>query len=180
MNFKNGDLRIVGENSWDLLACDLKANTGKIGFFWAIKCFFLEPAFFTVVLFRFSQYLVSRKFTGLSKLIWRINVFFSGCYLSPSSKVGPGFALPHPTGVVVGEGAILGSNVVLYQSVTLGRDIKTGKYPKIGSNVICYPGSIVLGGINIGDGAWIGAGCVVSVDMGIDSTASSPAAIIRN
>lgn len=148
-----------------LFLSDLKANTGRVGFFWALKSLLLEPSVSTAFAFRLAQFLHSKNLTGLSKIVWRINVLSSGCYLSARSKVGPGLMLPHPIGIVIGEGAVLGSNVVLYQSVTIGRDVRTGAYPEIGSGVICYPGAIIFGGIRIGNGAWIGAGCTVSMDV---------------
>lgn len=112
-----------------------------------------------LLFFRLAQFIHSKNLSGLSKIVWRINV------LIVRSRVGPGLMLPHPIGIVIGEGAVLGSNVVLYQSVTIARDLKTGAYPEIGSGVICYPGAIIFGGIRIGNGAWIGAGCTVSVDV---------------
>ncbi|MDM1398179.1 serine acetyltransferase [Myroides odoratimimus] len=70
---------------------------------------------------------------------------------------------PHPIGIVIGEGVILGDNCYIYQNVTLG--VKNGAYPKLGNNVIIYPNSIIVGNVNIGDNAIIGANSVVLNDV---------------
>lgn len=121
----------------------------------------LDPGFAVVVRYRFS--VVARRFgwTGklLSKFIWRRNVRVSGCYLSPSSSIGPGLFLPHATAVVVGDGVVAGSNLQLYQSVTLGQ--RGAQYPSLGNGVIVYSGACVLGSVHVGNGAVVGANAVV-------------------
>ncbi|HHX87204.1 MAG TPA: serine acetyltransferase, partial [Firmicutes bacterium] len=71
--------------------------------------------------------------------------------------------IDHGMGVVIGETAELGDNVTLYQGVTLGGTGKEkGKrHPTLGHNVVVGTGAKVLGPIEIGSGARIGAGSVV-------------------
>jgi serine O-acetyltransferase len=47
--------------------------------------------------------------------------------------------------------------------VTIGQN--HGLYPRIGKNVIVYPGAKIIGGIHIGDGEIIGANAVVVTDV---------------
>lgn len=87
------------------------------------------------------------------------------CYISPKARIGAGLAMPHPVGIVVGEGVVLGERCTLYQQVTLGgRAIgarAAGAYPKIEDGVTIYAGAKIVGDIVVGAGAAIGANAVV-------------------
>jgi serine O-acetyltransferase len=74
-------------------------------------------------------------------------------------------------GVVIGETAILGDDVTLYQGVTLGgvmpavdsalqRSVK--RHPTLGKGVIVGSGAQILGDIEIGSYAKVGANAVVT------------------
>lgn len=83
--------------------------------------------------------------------------------IHPAAKIGHSIMLDHATGVVIGETSVIDDNVCIMQSVTLGSTGKiTGdRHPKIRQQVIIGAGSIILGDIEIGIGAKIGAGSVV-------------------
>ena len=70
-------------------------------------------------------------------------------------------------GVVIGETAEIGDDVLMYQGVVLGGTTleKKKRHPTLGNSVVVGTGAIVLGAINIGDGAIIGAGSVVIHDV---------------
>jgi serine O-acetyltransferase len=74
---------------------------------------------------------------------------------------------PHPIGIVVSSGCIIGQNVVIYQNVTIGRAKmeSEGTYPTIGDNVILYPGSVISGKITIGDNVIVGPNATVSKNI---------------
>ena len=79
------------------------------------------------------------------------------CYISPSAEIGKNLILPHPTGIVIGEGVKIGDNCVVYQNVTLGRKNRDiAEYPTIGNNVIIYCNSTVIGKIKVGNNSIIG------------------------
>ena len=75
-----------------------------------------------VYLVRRMQYYHSK--TGVMKIYadWLQRKIWSefGCFISKDAKIGKGFHLAHPTGVVVGVAAQIGENVSLYQQVTIG------------------------------------------------------------
>lgn len=74
--------------------------------------------------------------------------------------------LPHPIGMVIGQGVSLGKNCTIFQNVTIGvRNYDCTDYPNIGNNVKIYAGAIIIGGVNIGDDVVIGAGCIVTRDV---------------
>lgn len=73
---------------------------------------------------------------------------------------------PHPVGIVIGDGAVIGRDVRIYQNVTLGRtENGVGGYPTIEDGVTIYAGAVVIGGITVGAGAVIGANAIVSRDV---------------
>ena len=92
----------------------------------------------------------------------RSSVIF-GVDIHPAATIGKGIMLDHATGIVVGETAIIENNVSLLQGVTLGGTGKEGgdRHPKIRQGVMIGAGAKVLGNIEIGIGAKVGAGSVV-------------------
>ena len=109
----------------------------------------------------------------LARLISQVSRFFTGIEIHPGAKIGKGLFIDHGMGVVIGETAEVGDNVVIYHGVTLGgtgKD-KGKRHPTVGNNVIIGTGAKVLGPINIGDGAKIGANSVVLNDVPTEATA---------
>ncbi|OYV36398.1 MAG: hypothetical protein B7Z81_07430 [Acidocella sp. 20-61-6] len=89
--------------------------------------------------------------------------FLTGIEIHPAAKLGRRLIIDHGLGVVIGETAEIGDDVYIYHQVTLGgTSSEHGKrHPTVGDNVIIGAGAKVLGAINIGDGARIGANAVV-------------------
>jgi serine acetyltransferase len=80
--------------------------------------------------------------------------------------------LPHPVGIVIATGAVLGNDTVLLQQVTLGcRNPYTsncGKAdgdPILEQGVYVGPGAKVLGPVRIGAWSVIGANAVITIDV---------------
>ncbi len=71
--------------------------------------------------------------------------------------------LDHATGIVVGETAVIEDDVSILHSVTLGGTGKTtgDRHPKIRRGVLLAAGCKVIGNIEVGEGAKVGAGSVV-------------------
>lgn len=104
----------------------------------------------------------------------------SGCYISAKASIAGGLHMPHPTGVVIGEGVVLGRNATIFQNVTIGSgDLGAGAYPIIGDNVTIFANAVIVGAIRIGDGAKIGAGAIVLQDVPAGRTAvGNPARLL--
>ena len=83
--------------------------------------------------------------------------------VAQGAVVGPGLRLPHPVGIVIGDGVRIGSNVTIYHGVTLGAS--RGGYPVLEDDVVVYPGATVVGGTRVGRGAIVGANCFVAADV---------------
>lgn len=104
-----------------------------------------------------------------------------GIYVSPNASIGAGLKLPHPVGIVIGEGCSIGENATIYQHVTVGRRSRNDpRYPVIDSNVVLYPGSVIIGPVRVGKFARIGANQVVSFDLPDRSVVAPPPALIVN
>jgi serine O-acetyltransferase len=98
--------------------------------------------------------------------------FLTGIEIHPGASVGPGLFIDHGMGVVIGETTEIGEDVTIYQGVTLGGTGKeTGKrHPTVHDGVIVGTGARVLGPVDIGEGAKVGAGAVVVKDVPANST----------
>ena len=83
--------------------------------------------------------------------------------IHPAARLGSGILIDHATGVVIGETAVVDDNVSLLHEVTLGgTGLETGdRHPKVRSGVLIGAGAKILGNIEIGEGARVGAGSVV-------------------
>jgi len=87
--------------------------------------------------------------------------------IHPAARIGKGILMDHGTGVVIGETAVVDDNVSMLHEVTLGGTGKdTGdRHPKVRRNVLIGAGAKILGNVEIGEGAKIGAGSVVLTDV---------------
>ncbi|MDQ5893994.1 MAG: Serine acetyltransferase [Actinomycetota bacterium] len=96
----------------------------------------------------------------------------TGIEIHPGAKIGPGLFIDHGSGVVIGETTEIGENVTLYQGVTLGgTGFQAGKrHPTIEDNVTIGSGAKLLGPIQVGHGAKVGANSVVVEDVPPRST----------
>ena len=86
-----------------------------------------------------------------------------GIDIHPAAKIGKGVMLDHGSGLVIGETAVVEDDVSILQNVTLGGTGKeTGdRHPKIRRGALIGSGAKILGNIEVGVGAKVGAGSVV-------------------
>ena len=103
----------------------------------------------------------------------RISEVF-GADIHPAAKIGKGIMIDHGTGVVIGETAVVEDDVSMLHEVTLGGTGKqTGdRHPKVRHGVLIGAGAKILGNVEIGEGAKIGAGSVVLMDVPAHCTAA--------
>ena len=103
-----------------------------------------------------------------------------GVDIHPAARIGSGIMLDHATGIVVGETAVIEDDVSILHSVTLGGSGKDvgNRHPKIRRGVLLSAGCKVIGNIEIGEGAKVGAGSVVLHDVPARVTVAGVPAII--
>ena len=147
-----------------IIRADLQANMLRSGFRSFLAALLYNPGFFVIFVFRLGDLCTRVPIIGslLRILLWRFNVVTSSCYLHPDAVLGPGLRLPHPTGIVIGQGAVVGRNVTIYQHVTIGtRSDLTFKYPIVEDDCVIYANAVVVGDITIGENSVVGASAVV-------------------
>jgi len=83
--------------------------------------------------------------------------------IHPGAQIGKGIMIDHATGVVMGETVVIEDNVSMLHGVTLGGSgcAKGLRHPIIRGGVLIGVGAKILGPIEIGEGAKIGAGSLV-------------------
>lgn len=128
-----------------------------------------------ILLYRLGKELHVAGFGRMASLFFRKLQTDYGIYISPKAEVAIGLKLPHPTGIVIGEGAILGRNVTIFQQVTIG-GARIGEgaregYPRIGDDTVLFAGAKLIGNITVGRSCLIGANAVVNENIPDNSTA---------
>ena len=90
-----------------------------------------------------------------------------GVDIHPAARFGAGIMLDHATGLVAGETAVVEDDVSILHAVTLGGTGKESgdRHPKIRRGVLLSAGCKIIGNIEVGEGAKVGAGSVVLEDV---------------
>jgi serine O-acetyltransferase len=110
----------------------------------------------------------------------------TGIDIHPAARIGRSFFIDHGTGIVIGETAVIGDRVRIYQGVTLGGepipagaahrgDTRTRRHPRIGDDVVIFPGAVLLGPIDVGARSRIGGNVWLRGDVPEDSLVELPA-----
>lgn len=131
---------------------------------------------------RVSHFLWNHGFKLLARMhsqFWR---FWTQIEIHPGATIASGVFIDHGAGLVIGETAIVEKGVMLYHGVTLGGTGKdTGKrHPTVREGALVSAHAQVIGPIEIGAKAKVGAGAVVVSDIPSDVTVVGvPAKIVR-
>lgn len=143
------------------------------------------PSLKAITYHRIAHKLYELQVPLLPRIISEIAHSETGIDIHPAARIGESFFIDHGTGVVIGATCIIGSCVKLYQGVTLGAKsfpkaddgslIKgIERHPIIGDNVIVYSNTTLLGRINIGESARIGANMWITEDVPAGQSLSRP------
>lgn len=120
---------------------------------------------------------ILRKINSLLVFLLHRRIFRKfACDITPGCQLGK-VIFRHPTGIVIGGGAILSDGVVIHQNVTLGAlrfdNIDKRGIPChqiVGENTIIGCGAKILGDVTIGKNCIIGANAVVTKDVPDNTT----------
>ncbi len=87
--------------------------------------------------------------------------------IHPAARIGGGILLDHATSIVIGETAVVEDHVSMLHEVTLGGTGKErgDRHPKVRQGVLIGAGAKILGNVEIGQYARVGAGSVVLRDV---------------
>ena len=125
-----------------------------------ISCY---PGLHAIWIYRIAHLLWRYRLRLLARLISHISRFLTGVEIHPGAKIGRRFFIDHGMGVVIGETSEIGDDVLMYQGAVLGGTSRQKKkrHPTIANKVIIGADAVILGAIEIGEGARIGSGSVV-------------------
>ena len=121
-----------------------------------------------VALYRLQEALSRIGLSVIALLPHLVNKWLNGCVIGVKARFGPGFVLIHPIGVVINSSVRGGSNLWIESSVVIGDN--HGLSPQLGDDVFIGSGAKIIGGLDIGNGARIGANAVVLADVPAGTT----------
>ena len=131
---------------------------------------------------RVSHFLWNHGFKLLARMhsqFWR---FWTQIEIHPGATIASGVFIDHGAGLVIGETAIVEKGAMLYHGVTLGgtgKDIGK-RHPTVREGALVSAHAQVIGPVEIGAKAKVGAGAVVVSDVPSDVTVVGvPAKIVR-
>jgi serine O-acetyltransferase len=102
-----------------------------------------------------------------------------GCSIAGTARLHGGLILPHPQGIVIGGGVIVGPRSWIFQNVTLGGAPEKAGVPRIGSDARIYAGAVISGPVTLGDHVRVGANVVVWRDVPSESVLLPAQPVLR-
>lgn len=129
---------------------------------WSTPLLYLK-GFHAIQSYRITHYLWNQNRKSLALYLQnQISVAFDAD-IHPAAKIGHGIMFDHATGIVVGETSVIENDVSILQGVTLGGTGKESgdRHPKVRKGVMIGAGAKILGNIEVGKYAKIGANSVV-------------------
>ena len=138
-----------------------------------------RPGFRALLVYRFGNWRMHvRKpwragFTLLYRSMFRYVRNHYGVEIPFSAKIGRRVVIEHQGGIVIHGCSVIGDDCVIRQGVTLGNRYMHSPFdaPVLGQRVNVGAGAKLLGGIQVGDDASIGANSVVLKDVPAGGTA---------
>jgi len=130
------------------------------------------PGFHARELHRLAHTLHTRRVPVLPRVISNFSRLMTGIEIHPGAKIGEGLFIDHGMGVVIGETAEIGDDCHILQGVTLGGTSmhRTKRHPTLRDRVVVGAGAKLIGAIEVGENARIGAGSVVVTNVPPNAT----------
>jgi serine O-acetyltransferase len=157
---------------WGSLAADVIAHVEPTerptsGWRWpwiALKVLIGSSGFHIVFLYRLAH--TARMRLGwpgrlVSALLFRLGRHGYGCSLASTARLHGGLMLPHPQGIVIGPGVVVGPRAWVFQNVTLGGAPGRSGSPRVGADARIFAGAVVSGPVTLGNNVVIGANLVI-------------------
>ena len=137
-----------------------------------LEIIFAYPGFHARQLHRLAHTLHTHGLRLPARLTSHLGRALTGIEIHPCAQIGEKFFIDHGMGVVIGETTVIGDNCHLYQGVTLGGTStkRAKRHPTLGDGVVVGAGAKIIGAVNIGDDAKIGAGSVVVTNVPPNAT----------
>jgi serine O-acetyltransferase len=134
----------------------------------AMRCL-SNPGMIASVILRAQQMAMRKGRVRAAFLLRTIGMILVSADFVPGMDVGPGLMMPHPTGIVIGNGLRVGANVSFGGGVTAGVKEPDGnpdeaEYPVICDGAIVLANAVLVGSVRVGAHAQIGANSVLLAD----------------
>jgi serine O-acetyltransferase len=131
-----------------------------------------------MILYRLMQWSRKMRLEPIAMLFNKLNAVFCQCIIGRGADFGPGFVLIHSQGVVINASVRGGERILIEHQVTIGAE-RTAS-PLLGSDIFIGAGAKIIGSVEIGDGAQVGANAVVVDDVPRYATVVGiPAKVVR-
>ncbi len=130
------------------------------------------PGFHARLAHRLANALYRKNVPLLPRGIMHVARSLTGIEIHPGARIGHRFFIDHGMGVVIGETAEVGDDVMIYQGVTLGgtSTLRVKRHPTLRDKVVVGAGAKVIGAVEIGENARVGAGSVVVTNVPANAT----------
>lgn len=120
-----------------------------------------------------------KKPTVWKRIIWNKYMELHAASISIDAEIASSLILPHGvSGIFISQSAKIGRDCVVFQQVTIGantiRDSKSFGAPTIGDAVYIGAGAKIIGRVNVGNNARIGANAVIVKDVPENTLAVIP------
>ena len=130
------------------------------------------PSNFPLRIYRASHWLYGAGYKRSSIVLKQLNLFMWGVDISPATSIGD-IDLPHPAGVVIGKGAVIEDHCQIMSGVVLGTDHPGSvdpEMPVLRAGCVVGAGAKILGAVELGPGARVGANAVVTKSVPAGTT----------
>ncbi|WBO23449.1 serine O-acetyltransferase EpsC [Sphingomonas abietis] len=123
---------------------------------------------------RIAHRLFRARLFFLARLVNHWSRMWTAIDIHPGATIGRNFFIDHGFSVI-GETSLIGDDVTIYQNVTLGgtnpvNGVAGKRHPTLRDGSVVGSGAQVLGPIEVGEGAKIGANAVVTRDVPAGAT----------
>jgi serine O-acetyltransferase len=156
------------ENLWSQwrsdIACVFERDPAARTWFEVLTTY---PGVHAILLYRITTRLWRANWRYPARLLSFFARMFSNVDIHPGATIGARFFIDHGACVVIGETAEIGDDVTIYHGVTLGGTSwnKGKRHPTLGDGVLVGAGAKILGPIQVGKNARVGANSVVVQDV---------------
>lgn len=118
--------------------------------------------------YRFTHHLIGQGRANLAHALKTRFLRAFGADIMPEARIGRRVWIDHGLGLVIGQTAIIEDDVSLWHGVTLGTNLVDrgeGRHPQIRRGAIIGAGVKLIGPIEIGEGAVVASGAVVTENV---------------
>jgi len=127
------------------------------------------PGVWATIMFRIADRLHRRGLRPLSRIVFFMNFVLFNTELFPGADIGPGLVIPHPGGIGIAKGCVIGRDFHVMAGVRIGGgaadDSDRDGFPRFGDGCYMLDGAKAFGPITVGDATLVAASSVVLSDL---------------